>query len=98
MEEQIAQIKANSNVFASASIRGVQGGFVVAGQLQYQDKTTKGIVLTENAEGVASSAENAAQMSLNYLRSGSFDSAQTAAPAADTTQGNMFGGSQPSTI
>ena len=91
MEEQIAQIKSNSNAFASASIRGVQGGFVVAGQMQYQDKATKGIVLTENAEGVSSSPEQATQMCLNYLRSGTFDGTPVSQTVqTDTSQANMF--------
>lgn len=93
VNDQIAQIKANSRSFTSTTTRQVLGGFIVNGQVQYQDKTTGGIVLSENAEGIASSAENAAQMGLNYLRSGNFDgTAPAAAPAQDTAQANMFGG------
>ena len=77
--EQIAQIKANSNKFTTTSIRGVQGGFVVAGQTTYQDKATKGIVFTENAEGVAANASDACTMSLNYHNTSAFDGAQTQA-------------------
>lgn len=91
VNEQIAQIKANSRMLIGTTIRQVQGGFVVNGQVQYQDKATGGIAFSENAEAVASSPEQAAQMSLNYLRSGNFDGTQQAAPVEDTAQTNMFG-------
>lgn len=97
MASQIADIKSRSNRFTNTAVRGVQGGFVVTGQVQYQDKDTKGIVLTENAEGVAANANQACQMSLNYHNSGSFDGTQQADPA----QGNMFapaGGAAPASI
>lgn len=88
MNEQIAQLKANSTRFANAGTRQVIGGYVVSGQTQYQDKDTKGIVLTENAEAVAASVQDAVNMVANYLTRSSFD-----APAqqADSAQGNMFG-------
>lgn len=70
---QIAVIKANSSAFASVSIRGVIGGFVVSGQIQYQDNTTRGIVLTENVEGVAASHTVALTMAGNFLSGGTFD-------------------------
>lgn len=76
----IDQIKANSTAFRNSSIRGVLGGFVVSGNTQYMDNTTKGIVLTENSEGVATDATKACQMSLNYHTSGNFDGT-VAAPA-----------------
>jgi len=97
VNEQIAQIKANSRTFMSTTARQVLGGYVVNGQTQYMDKSTGGVVLSENAEGVAHTAEDAAQMGLNFLRSGNFDGNMPApAPAADTGQQNMFG--NPATI
>lgn len=77
VSQQIADIKAKSNAFASASIRGVVGGFVVSAQVQYQDKETKGIVLSENAEGVAANVADALRMAGNYLTYGAFDGPQS---------------------
>lgn len=81
--EQIAAIKANSTAWRATSVRGVQGGFVVSGQTQYQDKDTKGVAYTENAEGVAADAQGACAMTLNYLNTGTFD-------AAPSPQANLF--------
>lgn len=76
--DQIAQIKANATPYCTVTVRQAQGGFIVTGQTQWQDNDTKGIVLSENAEGVASSVADAFQKGLNYASTGSFD----AAPAA----------------
>ena len=76
VSQQIADIKANSNAFASVNTRGVVGGFVVSAQIQYQDKATKGIVLSENAEGVAADIDAAVTMTRNFLSHGTFDNPQ----------------------
>lgn len=83
--EQIAKIKATCTSFKQVSAREVIGGFVVAGNTQWQDNDTKGMVLSENAEGVAASASQAAQYCLNYLNTGTFNGI-----VPDTAQPNMF--------
>lgn len=93
---QIAQIKANSIAYASVSIRQVLYGFIVTGQIQYSDKDTKGIVMSENSEGVAASADQAAQAALNYLRVGNFEGTQAPDPAQAQLFSNVntLGGTQ----
>lgn len=74
--QQLAEIKARSNTTVNTSIRQVQGGFVVTGQTQYAERETGAILAATNAEGVASTPEQAAQMTLNYHRGSTFDAAQ----------------------
>jgi hypothetical protein len=93
VNQQIANVKANSRPYKTANIREVQGGFVVAGQTQYVDNTTKGVMFSENSEGVAADANSAAQMTLNYLRSGTFDNAAPVEQPAPVVA-DMFGTAQ----
>lgn len=91
--QTIAALKANSNKFTQTNIRSVIGGCVITGQIQYQDKDTKGVVLTDNAEGVAANIAVAHQMSANYHTYGNFEGVDPAA----ANQANLFG-TTPATV
>lgn len=71
--QQIADIKARSTAFVTTTQKQAQGGFIVQGQIQYVDNDTKGVLMAENAEGVATSAQQAMSMSLNYAQYGRFE-------------------------
>ena len=86
-KEQMDQITAQSNASVNTAIRQVQGGYVVTGQIQYADKDTGGILASMQAEGVAASAEQACSMSLNYHRSGRFESPQLSLDGLGTGTG-----------
>lgn len=71
--EQLLDIKSRSNAFAIITTRQVLGGLVVSAQVQYADKDTGGILATQSFEGVATTPEQASNMHLNFLRTGSFE-------------------------
>ena len=89
--DQIAQIKANSTRYITTTVRGVQGGVIITGQTQYNDKDTNGVVMTANSEAVATTPAQAAQMMVNYFNTSTFDGID---PNAAAQQANLFAAPQ----
>lgn len=90
--EQIAQLKANSTRYITATIRTTYGGFVITGQIQYNDKDTKGVVMTQNDDAVAPDMQRALTMTANYFNTGNFDGIDQSVAAA---QPSLFAGATP---
>lgn len=58
-EEQLAEIKAKSNVLRAAQMREVSGGFIINTSTSYVDPATGGVLATQNGEMVATSTTDA---------------------------------------
>lgn len=81
-EEQIADIKSRCRAVRQTMVRELDGGYIIAGSTQYLNPQTNMAELTTNAERVAATADSATAASGNYLKTGTFDGAVEAAPAA----------------
>lgn len=73
VSDQVAQIKANSNRVVQSTVRQVVGGYVVACNAAYNDKVTGATLMALNAEGIATTVEQAATMLVNYVNAGDFN-------------------------
>lgn len=70
--ERLAHIRGISNHIPQVQIRGVQGGYVVQGSIQYSDKVTGGVLAAIDNEAVAGTPEHVGEMVKNFLLCGMF--------------------------